>query len=616
MTSDNPTPSFRILVVDDNASIHEDFRKILKPKSQSEDLQNMESLLFGSETLTTSSIAVFEMDCASQGKEALELVRQASTSGHPYALAFVDVRMPPGWDGIETVSHLWEVCPDLQVVLCTAYSDYSWNEIYSVLGESDSLLILKKPFDNVEILQLAHALTCKWELNREIQGHLNKLAFYDDLTGLPNRTLFLDRLAQSLELAQRYKRKGALLFIDLDNFKRINDTLGHSVGDKLLQILSHRLLECLRTSDTAARFSSNGFAARLGGDEFTVIMPELKRVEDAAVVARRISKKFSEPISLDYQQVFVTPSIGIAIFPEDGENTDELIKNADLAMYFSKRIGPNLFNYYKESMTAGALKRLTIENNLRQAIEHDEFTLHYQPQFDLTTERVRGVESLLRWQNCKLGNLPPLEFIPIAEESGLIIEIGEWVLRTACRQAVTWLKKSFPLQRMAVNFSVKELTHPNFLDMVRRVLSETGLEPCLLEIEITESLFVENNWIAILDSLKEMEVQIAIDDFGTGYSSLSRLKEMPIDCLKIDRSFVYRCGIDDHIRDEGIIRAIIAMAHSMNLRVIAEGVETRCQADFLKENHCQEAQGFLFSRPMCARKIETFFDKPGSGLAK
>ena len=610
MTSNDGTPSFRILVVDDNASIHEDFRKILmRSKAQNNDLQDMESLLFGSEAQKAPSLAVFEMDCVSQGKDALELVRQASAVGRPYALAFVDIRMPPGWDGIETISRLWKECPDLQVVLCTAYSDYSWGEIHRVLGESDSLLILKKPFDNVEVLQLAHALTRKWELNREIQSRLNKLAFYDNLTGLPNRTLFLDRLVRSLELAQRYDRKGALLFIDLDNFKRINDTLGHSAGDELLQILADRLVKSLRTSDTVARASSDEFAARLGGDEFTVILQELERAEDAAVVAKRISKNFAEPAQLGDQQVTVTPSIGIAIFPQDGEDAETLIKHADLAMYFSKRLGPNLFNFYQESMTARALKRLTLENNLRQAIERDELSLHYQPQFDLTTGQVSGAEALLRWQSPKLGDVPPLELIPIAEESGLIIEIGEWVLQTACRQALSWLKKGFPLRRIAVNFSVKELTHPNFLDMVGKILSETGLEPHLLEVEITESFFVENSWIAILNALKEMGIKIAIDDFGTGYSSLSRLRELPIDCLKIDGSFVCECGMDDPVRDEGIICAIIAMAHSMGLRVIAEGVETRRQADFLKENHCQEAQGYFFSRPLSAHQMEIFFKK-------
>ena len=609
MNSNKSKKSHRILVIDDNASIHEDFHKILmKANSQSNNLHDMESALFGSETQTMISSA-FEIDCASQGKEGLAMVREAIAEGRPYALAFVDGRMPPGWDGIETISHIWKGSPDLQIVLCTAYSDYSWQEIRRVLGETDSLLILKKPFDNVEVLQLAHALTCKWELNREIQGRLNQLAFYDNLTGLPNRTLFIDRLTQTLEMAQRHQRKGALLFIDLDNFKRINDTLGHSLGDELLKVTAERLVKCLRTSDTISRLSASEMAARLGGDEFTVVLSELDREEDAAIVAQRIAEKLAQPMNLGSHQVIVTPSIGIAIFPQDGDNMETLIKNADLAMYFAKRIGPNTFKYYQESMNAAALKRLTIENHLRQAFERDEFTLHYQPQFDLGTGQLSGMEALLRWHNWELGNVPPLEFIPVAEESGLIVAIGEWVLRTACSQAAAWIEQGLPLQRIAVNVSMKQFTHVNFPAMVGNVLAEAALEPQKLEIEITESLLVGDTHgiAAILHTLKEMNVRIAIDDFGTGYSSLSRLKEMPIDCLKIDRSFV--CGIDGGMRDESIICAIIAMAEGMNLRVIAEGVETTGQVDFLREKHCQEVQGYLFSRPMSTQQVETFLEK-------
>ncbi len=609
MTSNKRTRSFRILVVDDNAAIHEDFRKILvKAKHRSGDLQSMEAFLFGAANRSTISADDFEMDCAFQGKDALELVRRAVAEGRPYSLALIDGRMPPGWDGVETIGRLWEEDPDVQIVLCTAYADYSWDEIQRALGKSDSLLILKKPFDNVEILQLAHALTCKWQQQRESQLRLNKLAFYDDLTGLPNRTLFLDRLALFLELAQRFKKNGALLFIDLDNFKRINDTLGHSVGDELLKISAERLGKCLRTSDTVAGVSSNEFVARLGGDEFTVVLPEMERAEDAAAVARRISEILGQPIDIGDNQVIITPSIGIAIFPQDGDTMETLIKNADTAMYFAKRIGPNLFKYYQESMTATALKRLTIENHLRRAIRSDEFTLHYQPQFELSTGRVSGLEALLRWESPELGDVPPLEFIPVAEECGLIITIGEWVLRTACRQAATWVKKGIPLQRIAVNFSVNELTHPNFLKMIRRVLSETTLEPQLLEIEITESVFIGNEGImAILNALKDMRLRIAIDDFGTGYSNLFRLKEMPIDCLKIDRSFLNTCGVDGGMKDGAIICAIIDMAQAMGLRVIAEGVETTEQADFLKEKHCQEVQGYLFSRPMSTQQVESYF---------
>lgn len=371
--------SHRILVIDDNTSIHEDFSKILeKPQNLGDELQDMEAQLFGSETKTVLP-AVFEMDCTSQGKEGLRLVQQAVLEGRPYSLAFVDFRMPPGWDGVTTIQHLWQESPELQIVLCTAYADYSWQDIRRNLGETDSLLILKKPFDNVEVLQLAHALTRKWELNREIQGRLNQLAYYDTLTGLPNRLLFMEQLKQVIETAHRCQRKAALLFIDLDNFKRINDTLGHSIGDDLLKIAADRIIKCLRISDIVSRSPTIEMAARLGGDEFTVILPELDKEEYAAVIAKRIRETLAQPITLDGYNIIVTPSIGIAIFPQDGDTLETLLKNADLAMYYSKRIGPNTFTYYQESMNARALKRMTIETHLRQAFDRNEFSLHYQP---------------------------------------------------------------------------------------------------------------------------------------------------------------------------------------------------------------------------------------------
>jgi diguanylate cyclase (GGDEF)-like protein len=436
-------------------------------------------------------------------------------------------------------------------------------------------------------------------------GKFKKMG-YDNLTGLPNRTLFVDRLTQTLVRAARYKRKVAVLFIDLDNFKRINDTLGHSIGDELLKATAERLIKCLRNSDTITKSSEPEMAARLGGDEFTVVLTELNTEWNAGVVAQRIAEELGQPLNLGSHQVVVTPSIGIAVFPEDGDNIETLIKNADMAMYYSKRIGPNMFKYYQESMNATALKRMTIENHLRQAFERDEFTLHYQPQFDLSSGQVSGMEALLRWNNWELGNVPPIEFISIAEENGMIVAIGKWVLLTACRQARAWRNLGFPLQRVAVNVSVKQFAHPNFLEMVNDVLAETALEPHCLEIEITESLLVNNTQEVntILYKLKEMNITIAIDDFGTGYSNLSRLKELPIDCLKIDRSFIN--GINDGLGDQSIICAIIAMAEGMNLKVIAEGVETKGQVDFLREKQCKEIQGYLFSRPLSAQQSEAF----------
>ncbi len=615
MNTQKKTSTYRIIVIDDNTAIHEDFKKILVKETETDnELEDMESLLFGSDTDQARDSGIrFEIDYATQGQEGLEMVRKANEEKKPFSLAFVDGRMPPGWDGIETINHLWKESPDLQVVLCTAYADYSWQEIQKILlGDSDtldSLLILKKPFDNVEVLQMAHALTRKWELNREIKGRLNQLAFYDHLTGLPNRALFLKRLKGTMDYHLRHQHKGALLFIDLDNFKRINDTLGHSVGDSLLKIMAERLVNSLRVSDTISRSVKDRTAARLGGDEFTVLLPEIDDEDRAAVVSRRIVEHMTNPVFIGENEFMVTPSIGIAIFPDDGDNVEVLLKNADLAMYFAKRSGQGNFKYYQDSMNDAALKRLTIENQLRQAIDRDELHLHYQPQVDLSSGHLIGMEALLRWDNHELGSVSPVEFIPIAEECGLIIGIGEWVMRTACAQVQKWLQRGLPVKRIAVNVSVKQFIHPDFVGMVEKILEETGMPPDHLEVEITESLFAQNTdkISHILNALRSKDIHVAVDDFGTGYSSLSRLKEMPIDCLKIDRSFV--CGVESGTNDKSIISAIMSMARGMGIRVIAEGVDNDEQLNFLLDKHCREAQGFFFSRPMPPEKVEAMLKK-------
>lgn len=612
MNTQEKKSSYRIIVIDDNTAIHEDFRKILGSASETNsELDDMESFLFDTETDHARNSGVqFEIEYASQGQEGLDIVRKANEAGNPFSLAFVDGRMPPGWDGIETISHLWKESPELQVVLCTAYADYSWSEIQKVLGESDSLLILKKPFDNVEVLQMAHALTRKWELSREIKGRLNKLAFYDDLTGLPNRALFLDRLNGAINQNLRNQQRAALLFIDLDDFKRINDTLGHSVGDELLKIMADRLLKSLRLSDTVSRSIKDHTAARLGGDEFTVLLPEISDSDKAAVVAQRIVEHLTMPVSIGENEFMVTPSIGIAIFPDDGDTVEILLKNADLAMYFAKRSrGQGSFKYYQESMNDAALKRLTIENQLRQAINRDELHLFYQPQVGLPSGELIGMEALLRWDNHVLGSVSPVEFIPIAEACGLIIPIGEWVMRTACTQMCRWIENGLSVKRVAVNVSVNQFTHPDFLAVVEKILNETGMPAKHLEIEITESLFAHNldKILNILNALHDKGIGVSVDDFGTGYSSLSRLKDMPIDCLKIDRSFVL--GIDSIKNDQSIIAAIMSMAKGMDLRVIAEGIDNDRQLDFLVNKECTEAQGFLFSRPLPPEKIEAILKK-------
>jgi diguanylate cyclase (GGDEF)-like protein len=436
---------------------------------------------------------------------------------------------------------------------------------------------------------------------RQAEERIRQLAFIDGLTGLPNRELFKDRLAEAVKMAHRHRRFLALLYLDLDNFKRINDTLGHNVGDLLLQATARRLLASVRNSDSAARVEADdesGDTARLGGDEFTVLLTEVRRSEDAAEVAERIRTALSAPLSLAGHEVFITPSIGIAVFPQDGETPEALLKNADMAMYFAKRQGRNLHQFFDPTLNEAALRRLKVESQLRRAIEREELGLHYQPQLDLDSGRICGVEALLRWNSAELGPVPPADFIPLAEDTGLIIPIGEWVLRTACRQARAWQEAGVPLPRVAVNVSVLQFVQPGFTALVRAVLEETGLAPPALELEITEGLLMKDPEGAerTLHALKALGVQVAIDDFGTGYSSLSRLRQFPIDRLKIDRTFVR--DVPENHSDSAIAMAVIAMAESMRLKVIAEGVENEAQMAFLRDRRCDEIQGYLLSRPL------------------
>ncbi len=441
---------------------------------------------------------------------------------------------------------------------------------------------------------------------RRAEERIWQLAFTDSLTRLPNRELFKDRLDTALKLAKRRNSQLALLFLDLDNFKRINDTLGHSVGDLLLQATAERLKLSVRANDSVSRNEAeeqDESIARLGGDEFTVLLPDIQHSADAAIVAERIQASLSQPLTLSGHEVFITPSIGIAVFPQDGEDPDTLIKNADLAMYFAKHQGRNLYQFYDATLNEAAHKRLTMENQLRKAIERNELSLYYQPQLDLPSGRICGVEALARWTNDVLGTVPPLEFIPLAEETGLIIPIGEWVLRTACQQAKAWQVTGIGVARMAVNISALQFVQPRFTEWVMQILEETGLEPMMLELEITESLLMKDPEGAshTLQTLKNLGVQLAIDDFGTGYSNLSRLKQLPLDRLKIDEVFVREINLQPS--NAAIATAVIAMAESMGLQVIAEGVENEAQLHFLKAKHCNEIQGYYLSWPLPAAEI-------------
>lgn len=443
--------------------------------------------------------------------------------------------------------------------------------------------------------------------NKTAEQRIHRLASFDRLTQLPNRQRFVEIARAALEHARRANRMVAFLSLDLDQFKRINDTLGHALGDRLILAVAQRLRESVRTRDAVAQpgAEEEGNLARLGGDEFCLILADVGHFQDAAKVARRIVDSMQRPLVVDGRELFVTASIGIAMFPLDGEDTDALVRNADAAMYFAKSQGRNNYQFYGKEMNSRAAERLTIESDLRRAIERGEFELHYQPKLDLRTNRITGVEALVRWRHPTRGLVPPLEFVPIAEESGLIITIGEWVLHEAARQARAWQDAGLPPMHVAVNIATPQFQQTGFLQLVSRILRDTGLEPRRLELEVTESMLMDdrNTTLATLGTLKAMGLRLSIDDFGTGYSSFAYLKQFPVSTLKVDRSFIK--DTPEAEDDAAITAAIIAMAHSLRLEVVAEGVETQAQLDFLRQHRCDHAQGYLISRPLPAADLET-----------
>jgi diguanylate cyclase (GGDEF)-like protein/PAS domain S-box-containing protein len=433
---------------------------------------------------------------------------------------------------------------------------------------------------------------------------IEHLAHYDALTNLPNRFSLIERLAQALEQARRSSCHLAVLVIDLDRFKNINDSLGHYVGDKLLFHVAARLLESVRSSD---------IVARLGGDEFVVVLPHIQSGVAAAHIVNKIQTALTQTYQLEGHNLYVTPSIGISVFPHDGETTYELMKNADLAMYHAKSKGRNNYQFFKHSMNDLAHERLLLESDLLTAIERNEFLLHYQPQIEMGTGRVIGVEALVRWQHHQRGLVPPDQFIPLAEETGLILPIGEWVLREACRQLKAWQSEGVTNLKMAINLSARQFKQSNLPQLVAGIIAESGIDANLLEFEITESAAMDNPEATIrhLRSFKEMGVDLAIDDFGTGYSSLNYLKLFPVNRLKIDKSFVKDIETDSD--DAAIAAATIALAHTLGKQVVAEGVESRAQLNFLTLQQCDVAQGFYFSRPLPAGELAGFVKHHRSG---
>ncbi|MCP5425752.1 MAG: EAL domain-containing protein [Gammaproteobacteria bacterium] len=433
---------------------------------------------------------------------------------------------------------------------------------------------------------------------KEYQEQLLRQAHFDKITNLPNRVLALDRLNQSLVRAQRRQSKVGVMFIDLDRFKQINDTLGHGIGDTLLGLAGERLLTCVRREDTVAR---------LGGDEFTIILPDLRLPMDVVLVAGKIVEVFGKSFAINNYEVFVTPSIGITLYPDDAEDADTLMRNADAAMYQAKEAGRNNYQFYTPILNEKAVRRLKIDSLLRQALDRRELNVHYQPIIDLRSGQVVAVEALCRWYNPELGHVTPDEFIPIAEETGLIIDIGEWVLVTACHQMRAWQSEGLPPLRLAVNVSSRQFRNSRLVQVVMRVLRDSDLQPDFLELEITESLLMNDlpEVSAILRNLNDLGVRLSVDDFGIGYSSLSYLRRFPVDMLKIDKSFIGDITTDPD--DMTLVDAIIAMGRSLGLEVAAEGVETRAQLELIRERGCDLAQGFHFGRPLPPDRFVVLF---------
>ena len=582
----------RVLVADDEADVRDAYRHILCDSGVSEDadaLRGLRDRLFAkasgqaAKKLTTHNTRFLPVFC--DGAEAaVAAVREAIAAEDPFAVAFLDMRMPPGPDGVWAAGRIREADPAIEIVVCTAYSDVDPGHIGAIVPPEEKLSYLQKPFHPHEVRQMTVSLASKWRAEHRIV----KLAYFDPLTGLPNREQCRTRLASALAAAQEQRRMAAVLYLDLDNFKRVNDTLGHAVGDELLCVVASRLRHSLGGSHVG----------RLGGDEFIVILPSVGGAEDAAAVAVRLIAELQAPIALAQHRLVVTPSIGISLSPADGADVDSLLRNADLAMYFSKRKGPGMFAFFDAAMNDSALRRFTLEAKLRGALDRDEFTLNYQPQFDVSSGAISGMEALLRWTDAELGVVPPADFIPVAEETGLILAIGEWVLRSACRQAKSWLDEGLGVPRMAVNVSGRQFALKDFPATVASIIKEVGIEASMLELEITESVVMKDEaWAEhALRELKALGVFLAIDDFGTGYSSFGRLRHFAVDRLKIDQSFI--SSLIECSDNRAIAAAIIAMSRSLRINVTAEGVESFPQLLFLQEHACQEAQGFLFSRAL------------------
>ena len=602
----------RVLLIDDNPSIHEDYRKSLQPMgndaSASTDaidafFDQPNGELNAEQPLVVRNL---KLDSAFQGEEALEMVKQAIEEDDPYSLMFVDMRMPPGWDGLKTVEEIWKIAPDLHAVICTAYSDRSWKEILRRVGRTDKLLILKKPFEKIEVSQIAVALTEKSVLAKKAelkQEDLEKLveqrtkqwqhaALHDSLTDLPNRKQLQARLIDVINSHRRSGLDVSVVLVDLDRFKHVNDTMGHQVGDELLIAVAQRLKSCVRESDTVAR---------LGGDEFVVIRDNIKEEMQSHLAINRIQEAMAEPYDVAGEHLNCGVSMGVSTFPRDGKTPEELMRKADIALYRAKQNGRGQYRIFDHQMDADVIEVRQIESDLRKALSNNELALWFQPLVYTHNGRISAFESLLRWHHPERGLLGPDKFISIAENTGLIIPIGEWVVQEACRQVATWPEHI----RVAINASAVQFRDSySFADFVLSTLKEHGVSPDRFEVEITETVILRDSdhTSAMLNQLRESGIQISLDDFGVGYSSLSYLRKFPFARLKLDRTFVH--ASDESHNARVILRAVAGLGKNLDVATVAEGVETAEQMDYIRAEGYTEAQGYFLGRPMGAERVQ------------
>lgn len=631
----NPTrPVHRLLVVDDNEAIHNDFRKVLTPIAKNDALDSLESELFG-ESAQTVQRQEYDIVACSQGLQGVEEVADSVARNRHFAVAFVDMRMPPGIDGLETIERIWAIDPDIEIVICSAYSDHSWDEIAERLGHSDRWLLLRKPFDSTEVLQLASALSEKWrlrkssamtmaELNEMVRNRTSELeaqvrqreeahealersAKTDPLTGLSNRAVAMERIRESCaHLSRNPSACFSVLFLDLDNFKMINDSLGHDAGDKALVEVSERALGVL-----SAKLGSRRRAAesvfRIGGDEFVIVLDHEVSESKAEAIAERLLAEVAEPIDLDGRQVVVGLSIGLAVAGEDFQRPEEILSAADAAMYHAKHLGRGRLERFSVPLFEETRERAVLADDLRRAIENNEIFLEYEPIFNTMNGTITSFEALARWRHHSGLMVPPLRFIPIAEETGVIVPLGERILEQACHDLLQ-ISESGSGPKVNVNFSKRQLVEPSIAERVSAVLKSAGLLPNRLNVEVTETAIMDGpaQLRRVIEQFQQSGVGVHMDDFGTGLSSLSYLQRFPFETIKIDRSFVSVMNSSE--RDAAIVRAIVTMAKELGMEVIAEGVEQKAQADELAVLRCEYLQGHLLSRPLTPLAAKALYD--------